>query len=97
MNSSGRPAGELTVTSLFLFPNGTVAYKKPAPRTISALRYFNTFHKNAKEVSEAIERTDSVDVRTVETLEREISFTERVSRPATARVGHTGFITIARF
>ncbi len=61
------------------------------------LAVYSPFFEHAKEVSEAIERTDSVDVRTVETLEREISFTERGSRPATARVGHTGFITIARY
>ncbi|TAN36219.1 MAG: SAM-dependent methyltransferase, partial [Candidatus Methanoperedens sp.] len=37
------------------------------------------------------------DVITIETIEREISFTARGTRPSTSRVGHTGFITIARY
>ena len=58
---------------------------------------YSPFLEQAKEIREAIGKTNFIEVRTIETLEREISFTERGTRPATARVGHTGFITIARY
>lgn len=67
-----------------LYPGGFVAAYSP-------------FFEQAKEIREAIGKTDFTEVRTIETLEREISFTERGTRPSTARVGHTGFITIARY
>lgn len=58
---------------------------------------YSPFFEQAKEIREAIGKTNYIEVRTIETLEREISFTDRGTRPATARVGHTGFITIARY
>ncbi len=58
---------------------------------------YSPFFEQAKEIREAIGKTNYIDVMTIETLEREISFTDRGTRPATARVGHTGFITIARY
>ena len=61
------------------------------------LAAYSPFFEQAKDVRRAIEETGFSEVRTVETIEREISFSERGTRPATARVGHTGFITIARF
>lgn len=61
------------------------------------LAVYSPFFEQAKEVREAIEKTNYTEVRTIENIEREISFTERGTRPATARVGHTGFITIARY
>lgn len=61
------------------------------------LAVYSPFFEQAKEVREAIGKTNCTDVKTIETLEREISFTDRGTRPATARVGHTGFITIARY
>lgn len=67
-----------------LYPGGFVAVYSP-------------FFEHTKEIREAIEKTSYTDVRTIENIEREISFTERGTRPSTARVGHTGFITIARY
>ena len=58
---------------------------------------YSPFFEQAKEIREAIGKTNYIDVMTKETLEREISFPDRGTRPATARVGHTGFITIARY
>jgi tRNA (adenine57-N1/adenine58-N1)-methyltransferase len=58
---------------------------------------YSPFLEQAKEIRGAIGKTDFIEVRTIETLEREISFTDRGTRPATARVGHTGYITIARY
>lgn len=61
------------------------------------LAAYSPFFEQAKEIREAIGKTNFTEVRTLENIEREISFTERGTRPATARVGHTGFITIARY
>lgn len=61
------------------------------------LATYSPFFEQAKEIREAIGKTNFIEVRTIETLEREISFTDRGTRPATARVGHTGYITIARY
>lgn len=58
---------------------------------------YSPFFEQAKEIREAIGKTNFIEVRTIETIEREISFTDRGTRPSTARVGHTGFITIARY
>ncbi len=61
------------------------------------LAVYSPFFEHTKEIREAIEKTNYTEVRTIETIERDISFSERGTRPSTARVGHTGFITIARY
>ncbi|MDD5472603.1 MAG: methyltransferase domain-containing protein [Candidatus Methanoperedens sp.] len=61
------------------------------------LAVYSPFFEHTKEIREAIEKTKYTEVRTIETIERDISFSERGTRPSTARVGHTGFITIARY
>lgn len=61
------------------------------------LAVYSPFFEQAKEAREAIERSGVSEVTTIELIEREISFTERGTRPSTSRVGHTGFITIARY
>ncbi|MCZ7356765.1 MAG: methyltransferase domain-containing protein [Candidatus Methanoperedens sp.] len=61
------------------------------------LAVYSPFFEQAKEVRSAIETNNFTDVMTIETIEREISFTDRGTRPSTARVGHTGFITITRY
>ncbi len=61
------------------------------------LAVYSPFFEQTKEIRQAIEKTGFIEVRTIETIEREISFTERGSRPATARVGHTGFLTLVRY
>lgn len=61
------------------------------------LAVYSPFFEHTKEIREAIEKTNYTEVRTVENIEREISFTDRGTRPSTARVGHTGFITIVRY
>ncbi len=61
------------------------------------LAAYSPFFEHAKDIREAIGKTNPTDVRTLENIERGISFTERGTRPATARVGHTGFITIVRY
>lgn len=61
------------------------------------LAAYSPFFEQAKEIREAIGRTNFTGVGTLENIEREISFTERGTRPCTAMVGHTGFITIVRY
>lgn len=61
------------------------------------LAVYSPFFEQTKEIRQAIEKTGYTEVKTLETTEREISFSERGTRPATARVGHTGFITFARY
>ncbi|VVB85449.1 tRNA (adenine(57)-N(1)/adenine(58)-N(1))-methyltransferase TrmI [uncultured archaeon] len=70
------------------------------PRVINPggfLAVYSPFFEQAKEVREAIEKTGFAEVTTIELIEREIAFTGRGTRPSTSRVGHTGFITIARY
>ncbi|NJD77775.1 MAG: methyltransferase domain-containing protein [Candidatus Methanoperedens sp.] len=61
------------------------------------LAVYSPFFEQTKEVRNAIENTNFTEVKTIETIEREISFSDRGTRPSTSRVGHTGFITIARY
>lgn len=57
---------------------------------------YSPFFEQTKGIREAIADAQFYDVMTIEFTEREISFSERGTRPSTTRVGHTGFITIAR-
>jgi len=61
------------------------------------LAVYSPFFEQTKEIREAIGKTEFTKVRTIETIEREISFTDRGTRPSTSRVGHTGFITLVRY
>ncbi len=57
---------------------------------------YSPFIEQTKDIRERMAEVGFVDVVTIECIEREISFSERGTRPATTRVGHTGFITVAR-
>jgi tRNA (adenine57-N1/adenine58-N1)-methyltransferase len=57
---------------------------------------FSPFFEQAKEVRMAINKEGFEDVVTLECTQREISFSERGTRPSTSKVGHTGFLTFAR-
>jgi tRNA (adenine57-N1/adenine58-N1)-methyltransferase len=54
------------------------------------------FVEQAREVSEAAWETGLSGVETRETIQRQMDFDDRGSRPSTAGVGHTGYLTIAR-
>lgn len=58
---------------------------------------YSPFLEQTKEIRSAIKKAGVLEVHTFECMEREISFSDRGTRPATARVGHTGYITVARF
>ena len=54
------------------------------------------FVEGAREVAVAAREAGLADVETLETIQREMEFGERGSRPSTAGVGHTGYLTFAR-
>ena len=60
------------------------------------LAAYSPFVENAREVVLAAGRAGLADIRTHETIQREMDFDERGSRPTTAPVGHTGYLTVAR-
>ncbi|WIV66310.1 methyltransferase domain-containing protein [Natrialbaceae archaeon AArc-T1-2] len=60
------------------------------------LAVYSPFVEDSREVVAAAREADLVDVRTRETIQREMDFDDRGSRPSTAPVGHTGYLTIAR-
>ena len=57
---------------------------------------FSPFVEQAKEVRQAISMIELEEVVTFECTQREMSFSERGTRPSTIRVGHSGYVTFAR-
>ncbi|WP_254861987.1 methyltransferase [Halovivax gelatinilyticus] len=60
------------------------------------LAVYSPFVENARQVVETATDAGLANVRTRETIQREMDFDERGSRPSTAPVGHTGYLTLAR-
>ncbi len=60
------------------------------------LAVYSPFVETTREVVAAAREAGLADVRTRETIQREMRFDERGSRPSTAPVGHTGYLTLAR-
>ncbi len=60
------------------------------------LAVYSPFVEQARAAALAAENEGMAAVETVETIQREMDFDERGSRPATAPVGHTGYLTFAR-
>ncbi|MFB6089991.1 MAG: methyltransferase domain-containing protein [Halobellus sp.] len=57
---------------------------------------YSPFVENSREAVEAAREAGLGGVETLETIQREMDFGERGSRPSTAGVGHTGYLTFAR-
>lgn len=57
---------------------------------------YSPFIESTREVVAAAREVELSNVRTRETIQREMQFDDRGSRPSTAPVGHTGYLTIAR-
>jgi tRNA (adenine57-N1/adenine58-N1)-methyltransferase len=57
---------------------------------------FSPFMEQAKDVRQTISMIELEEVVTFECTQREISFSERGTRPSTIRVGHSGYLTFAR-
>lgn len=60
-----------------------------------ALGVYSPFVEAAKAVVTAAEETGLSDIVTYETIQREMDFDDRGSRPTTRGVGHTGYLTFA--
>ncbi|MFB6206678.1 MAG: methyltransferase domain-containing protein [Haloglomus sp.] len=60
------------------------------------LAVYAPFVEGSRAAAEAAREAGLDDVTTHETIQREFQFGERGSRPDTAPVGHTGFLTIGR-
>ncbi|GAA0661900.1 tRNA (adenine-N1)-methyltransferase [Natronoarchaeum mannanilyticum] len=57
---------------------------------------YSPFVENTREVVEAARETGLSNVESQETIQREMDFDDRGSRPSTRGVGHTGYLTFAR-
>ncbi|WP_132057455.1 tRNA (adenine-N1)-methyltransferase [Halorussus amylolyticus] len=57
---------------------------------------YSPFVEQTRETVEAAREVGLTDVRTLETIQRRMDFDERGSRPSTAGVGHTGYLTFGR-
>ncbi|MDG5759091.1 methyltransferase domain-containing protein [Natronococcus sp. A-GB1] len=60
------------------------------------LAVYSPFVESTREVVEAARAAELSNVRTRETIQREMQFDDRGSRPSTAPVGHTGYLVLAR-
>ena len=57
---------------------------------------YSPFVEHTREVVSAAREAGLADVETLETIQRRMDFDDRGSRPSTAGVGHTGYLTFAR-
>jgi tRNA (adenine57-N1/adenine58-N1)-methyltransferase len=60
------------------------------------LAVYSPFVENSRDVVEAAREAGLSHIETQETIQREMDFDERGSRPSTKGVGHTGYLTFAR-
>jgi tRNA (adenine57-N1/adenine58-N1)-methyltransferase len=58
---------------------------------------YTPFVESARDCTEAAREAGLSEIETLETIQRQMDFDERGSRPSTAGVGHTGYLTVARF
>ena len=57
---------------------------------------YSPFVEQTRETVDAAREAGLEDIETLETIQREMDFDDRGSRPSTAGVGHTGYLTFAR-
>ncbi|WP_343162644.1 methyltransferase domain-containing protein [Natronolimnobius sp. AArcel1] len=57
---------------------------------------YSPFIESTRAVVETAREVGLANIRTRETIQREMQFDDRGSRPSTAPVGHTGYLTLAR-
>jgi len=65
-------------------------------KTGGSLVVYSPFIESAKRVVECARNAGLSDIKTIDTIQREIEFGERGSRPQTRGVGHSGYLTFAR-
>nr|WP_193570062.1 methyltransferase domain-containing protein [Halorussus sp. JP-T4] len=57
---------------------------------------YSPFVEHTRDAVESAREAGLADVETLETIQRRMDFDDRGSRPSTAGVGHTGYLTFAR-
>ena len=57
---------------------------------------YSPFVEQTREVAQTAETVGLDEIETLETIQRTMDFDDRGSRPSTAGVGHTGYLTFAR-
>ncbi len=70
-----------------------------APELLAAggsVAVYSPFVEATREVAETARDAGFATVETIETIQRRMDFDERGSRPSTAGVGHTGYLTVGR-
>jgi len=60
------------------------------------LAVYSPFVESTRDVVAAAREVGLTDIETFETIQREMDFDDRGSRPSTAGVGHTGYLMFAR-
>jgi tRNA(1-methyladenosine) methyltransferase and related methyltransferases len=60
------------------------------------LAVYSPFVEGSREATEAARSVGLEEIRTLETIQREMDYGSRGSRPSTAGVGHTGYLIFAR-
>lgn len=58
---------------------------------------YSPFIENSRKTVAAAAEVGLSEIETIETIQREMQFDDRGSRPSTAGVGHTGYLTFARY
>ena len=61
-----------------------------------SLAVYSPFVENTREVVETAQSVGLDGIETLDTIQREMDFDSRGSRPSTGGVGHTGYLTFAR-
>ncbi|TKR25809.1 methyltransferase domain-containing protein [Natronomonas salsuginis] len=61
------------------------------------LAVYSPFVESTRECVAAARSAGLAEIETLETIQRRMDFDDRGSRPSTAGVGHTGYLTFARF
>ncbi|WP_135302243.1 methyltransferase domain-containing protein [Haloarcula amylovorans] len=61
-----------------------------------SLAVYSPFVENTREAVAAAKEVGLANVETLDTIQREMDFDDRGSRPSTGGVGHTGYLTFAR-
>jgi tRNA (adenine57-N1/adenine58-N1)-methyltransferase len=65
-------------------------------RTGGFVAVYSPFVEGTRETVRTAREVGLTDVESLETIQREMDFDDRGSRPSTAGVGHTGYLTFAR-
>ena len=73
-----------------------VKHARKILRTGGILVAYSPFIESAKKVVECAKEVGLSDVKTIDTVQREMEFGARGTRPQTRGVGHSGYLTFAR-